>query len=91
MLRRTSKLFTFGREGSQELPDPVEEDSAPQGLLLGSWLPVGLLYHARLALGTRGRVDLSKLKWDEQRAPPRAILGRERLFKEECPTAFEAE
>ncbi|GLT55050.1 hypothetical protein SLA2020_282030 [Shorea laevis] len=45
----------------------------------------------RLALGTRGRVDLSLLKWDEQQPPPRAIAGRDRLFREECPTAFEAE
>ncbi|GLT70283.1 hypothetical protein SLA2020_423740 [Shorea laevis] len=45
----------------------------------------------RLALGTRGRVDLSLLKWDEQQPPARAIAGRDRLFREECPTAFEAE
>jgi uncharacterized coiled-coil DUF342 family protein len=45
----------------------------------------------RLALGTRGRVDMSLLKWDEQQPPARAIAGRNRLFREECPTAFEAE
>ncbi|GLT69343.1 hypothetical protein SLA2020_415010 [Shorea laevis] len=45
----------------------------------------------RLALGMRGQVDMSLLKWDEQEPPPRAIAGRARLFMEECPSAFEVE